>query len=630
LSQLQSAEPGDASGVADHGTVARDRSGLRGPTKLLQVAVDIAAVVLFSAEFVLLFAGAVSRYWFHRPLVWADELSITLLLWLAMLGAAVAMRRDEHLQLTFTLEKLSRLWQARMRSAVTCILFAFVACLLVPVIAYVDDEWTNLTPALGLPVSVRTAAMPVGFGLIFVELLARLLRDGQWRRIAASCGALTLVLLAFWAGQPLILAIGNYNLVVYFVVLLIALIFMGVPIGFSFGGATFLYLISTTEVPLTIVANRIAEGMSDPILLAIPMFVFLGSLIAMSGMARALVEFLITLVGHLKGGLSFVLLGGMYLVSGISGSKAADMAAISPVLLPEMERRGARRPELVALLAASGAMSETIPPSIVLIAVGAVTGVSIKALFAAGFIPAAICALTLMVIVLFRTRRSAEIPLKRATSSQIAKALWIALPALALPILIRYLVVNGITTATEVSVFGIAYTLLLGQLLYRKLEWAKLYEAALAASSLSGAILLILGFATAMAWALTQSGFSDQLNTLFHEMASDRIAFLAISILVFIVLGSFLEGIPAIVLLGPVMFPIAQGFAIVEVHYAMIVILAMGIGLFAPPFGIGFYYACAIGGASPDQVMRRIWSYLAFVLVGLVVVAAVPWLSLGK
>ncbi|MGH8431226.1 MAG: TRAP transporter large permease, partial [Solimonas sp.] len=457
----------------------------------------------------------------------------------------------------------------------------------------------------------------------------RLSRHADRRWTGLGFGAVAVLLAALWAGQPLVLAIGNYNLVVYFIALLVALIFIGVPIGFAFGIATLLYLVATTDVPLTVVANRIAEGMSDPILLAIPMFVFLGSLIAMSGMARALVELLIALVGHLRGGLSFVLLGGMYIVSGISGSKAADMAAISPVLLPEMERRGAQRPELVALLAASGAMSETIPPSIVLIAVGAVTGVSIKALFAAGFVPAAICALALMLIVLFRSRRTTEIPMERASGSRIAKALWIALPALALPVLIRYLVVNGITTATEVSVFGIAYAFVLG-VLYRRLEWAKLYDAALAAASLSGAILLILGFATAMAWALTQSGFSDQLNTLFHQIAANRTTFLAISIVVFIVLGSFLEGIPAIVLLGPVMFPIAQSFGIDEVHYAIVVILAMGIGLFAPPFGVGFYFACAIGGASPDQVMRRIWSYLAFVLVGLVVVATVPWLSIGK
>ncbi len=168
-----------------------------------------------------------------------------------------------------------------------------------------------------------------------------------------------------------------------------AAVLLGVPIGFAFGLATLAYLAIATHAPLSVVVGRMDEGMSSLILLAVPLFVFLGTLIEMTGMAQAMVGFLAALLGHVRGGLNYVLLGAMYLISGISGAKAADMAAVAPVLFPEMKRRGIDEGEMVSLLAASGAMSETIPPSIVLITIGSVTGVSIAALFTGGLLPAA-------------------------------------------------------------------------------------------------------------------------------------------------------------------------------------------------------------------------------------------------
>ena len=242
--------------------------------------------------------------------------------------------------------------------------------------------------------------------------------------------------------------------------------------------------------------------------------------------------------------------------------------------------------------------------------------------------PAAICSLCLIAIVAIRSRKERPVEVVRSRGRALAKAFAAAVPALLLPILIRTLVVEGITTATEVSAFAIAYTLCLG-LIYRSLSWRELYKAAVAAASLSGAIILILGLVTSMAWALTRSGFSFQLSAYFLSLPGGAVDFMLISIVIFIVLGSFLEGIPALVLIGPVLFPIAEEIGIHEVQYAIVAILAMGIGLFAPPFGVGFYYSSAIGGANPDRVLRTIWIYLGFVLIGTILVAAIPWFSVG-
>ena len=208
-----------------------------------------------------------------------------------------------------------------------------------------------------------------------------------------------------WICQPQLMTMGFGSLFVFFVVLVAACVAIGVPIAFAFGIATLSYLGLTTDMPLSVVVNRMDEGMSNLLLLSVPMFVFLGLLMEMTGIARVMVAFLAALVGHVRGGLSYVLLGAMYLVSGISGSKAADMAAVAPVLFPEMRRRGPHPGELASLLATSSAMSETIPPSLVLITIGSVTNVSISALFTGGLLPAAVAALALVVVAWCRSRK---------------------------------------------------------------------------------------------------------------------------------------------------------------------------------------------------------------------------------
>jgi tripartite ATP-independent transporter DctM subunit len=310
------------------------------------------------------------------------------------------------------------------------------------------------------------------------------------------------------------------------------------------------------------------------------------------------------------------------------------MAAVAPVLFPEMKLRGAKPGDLVALLAATGAQTETIPPSLVLITIGSVTGVSIAALFTGGLLPGVVLAITLCTLVWWRYRDEDLRHVSRASGGEIARALFIALPALALPFVIRYAVVEGIATATEVSTIGIVYALIVGfliygLLIYRNFNWRRIAPMLIETACLSGAILLIIGCATGMAWGLTQSGFSRALAAAMTGLPGGAASFIAVSIVAFVILGSVLEGIPAIVLFGPLLFPIARAVGVHEVHYAMIIILAMGVGLFAPPFGVGYYAACAIGRVDPAEGIRPIWGYLLALLVGLIVVAIFPWISVG-
>ncbi|WP_398499471.1 TRAP transporter large permease subunit [Variovorax sp.] len=591
--------------------------------------VESLAALLVLAEIVVLFAGVTARYAFHAPLVWSDELASILFLWLSMLGAVVALRRGEHMRMTAFVARLRPDTRALFDTFAITASVAFLALVAWPAIDYAHEESFVVTPALEISNAWRASAIPAGIALMGVVALLRLLRVCTLRQIAVAALGTVALVAAFWLAGPVLAPLGKLNLLIFFVGVVAFTVFAGVPIAFSFALATFGYLALTTRTPMLVMVGRLDEGMSHLILLAVPLFIFLGALIEMTGMARAMIQFLASLLGHVRGGLSYVLIGAMYLISGISGSKIADMAAIAPVLFPEMTKRGAKPGDLVALLSATGAQTETIPPSIVLITIGSVTGISIAALFTGGLMPAVVLGAMLCVVVWWRYRREDLSQVKRHGAREIGKLLLVALPAVLLPFVIRAAVVEGVATATEVSTIGIVYSALVGLLIYRQFDWRRLRPMLVETASLSGAIIFIVGCATAMAWGLTQSGFSQDLAKLMAGIPGGAYGFLAVSIVAFIVLGSVLEGIPAIVLFGPLLFPIAKAAGVHEVHYAMVVIFAMGIGLFAPPFGVGYYGACAVSKVDPDEGIRHIWGYMAALLAGLVLVAAIPWFSTG-
>ncbi len=592
----------------------------------LRRVVEIPAAAVLVAEVAILLAGIVARAVFDQPIIWSDELASILFLWLGMLGSAIAVQRGAHMRLTFFVSGLSPRAQSWMETLGVGAVALFLAMILYPTLQYHQDQAFVETPALGWPGTVRALALPAGCGLALLSCGARLWRHGVLQVLAVA-GVLAGFAGACALAAPAFSAMGNWALVVFFVGFLAAAVVAGVPIAFCFGLATVAYLLATTRTPLAVVVGRMDEGMSGLILLAVPLFVLLGQLVEATGMARVMVVFLASLIGHVRAGMSYVLIGAILLVSGISGSKTADMAAVAPVLFPEMRKRGMQDGELISLLAAAGAMSETIPPSIVLIAIASVTGVSIAALFTAGILPGLLLAAVLALVARYRAG-SEGVKVARASLRVVLRSLLVALPALVLPFLIRGAVVEGIATATEVSTIGIAFSIVLGLVVYRGgLTWGRVMPMLVQTASLSGAILFIVGAASGMAWALTQSGFSHDLAVAMARVPGGGTGFLLISILAFIVLGSVLEGIPAIVLFGPLLFPIARQLGINEVHYAMVVILAMGLGLFAPPFGLCYYAACIIGQVPPEAAMRRIWIYLLALLVGLLAIALVPGIS---
>ena len=410
-----------------------------------------------------------SRYVLHHALVWTDELATIIMLWLSMLGAVIAWRRSEHMRLTALARAIGGRASQWFDATVALIVAALALEMLPASQKLFVDDLIDVTPVLNLPRSWIIAAIFVGMALLLVLSITRLLEID--RGIVLRVFAVSVVVVAaFFFARPFFATLGNINLVIFFFFIVGGAIAIGTPIAFAFGFGTLTYILFATKVPLEVVVSRMDEGASNIVLLAIPMFILLGYLIVSGGIAQRLVAALASLVGHLRGGLGIVLVFAMYVVSGISGSKTADMAAVAPVLFPEMRRRGSEPNDLVAMLASAGAMAETIPPSLVLIIIGSVTGVSIGALFTAGLVPALLAAICLLVVILWRSRGDKVELAKRATLREIGIAMFAAIPSFALPFLIRAAVLGGVATATEVSTVGILYSVIVGAFLYRELK----------------------------------------------------------------------------------------------------------------------------------------------------------------
>lgn len=591
--------------------------------------VEAISALLLVALIGLLLTSVFYRYVLGTPIIFSDELSSLLFLWVVMLGSVIALDRGEHLRLAVVLNAVKPRVREFMEAVGMVAVGAFLVALLPPALEHVAFEADVASIGLGISMAYRVAGIPLGIALMLIVLGVKFFTQTSRRDIVLSILTVAAIVLAMWLLTPVFMHLGKGNILVFLIGVIAACLIIGVPIGFCFGLGALSFLLFSTHLPLTVVIGRMDEGMSNLVLLAVPVFLLLGCILDETGMGKAIVDFLASLLGHVKAGMSYVMLGSLYLVSGISGSKISDMATVAPALFPEMKRRGNKPEEMVALLGTGAIMADTVPPSIVLIVIGSVAGVSIASLFASGFVVAFFLLLILAIAARWKVRHERMEGVKRAPMAVIGRVLLIAAPALALPFLIRIAVGEGIATATEVSTFAVVYALVAGAVLYGGIRPTALYRMLVETASMSGAILIIMGTASAAAWVLTQTGFAQSLAQFMQGLPGGWIVFMFVTIATFVLLGCLLEGLPAIVLLAPLMFPIAKALGIDLVHYSMVVVVAMNIGLFIPPVGIGFYIACSIGKVEPDGAMRMVWFYLGALIIGLVAIALVPAISIG-
>jgi tripartite ATP-independent transporter DctM subunit len=476
---------------------------------------------------------------------------------------------------------------------------------------------------LNLPELSGSIWVAIGYLLLTIFVIDSF-REFTLRQLAAGAG---LFLIA--AAGLLAYRIGIDNLVFEldpgFVMLAVAAasLFAGVPISFVLGLTAFGFIFGTGTVPLSTAPYSFQTGISSFILLTIPFFMLAGVLMDKGGLANQLIRMLEPLTRGIRGGLLITQIVAVYLFSGVSGSKLADISAIGTVMRRPVKEAGIDESEAGALLACSAAMSETVPPSLAILILASITSLSVGALFMAGLLPAALIGIVLIVGVMWRGRGGRFPRSQPSNFGEFVRAVPGAIPALLLPLFLVGGIVFGVGTPTEVASFAVVYGLVIAATAYAHLNRIELLRAMAESATLAGITLLIVTTATLMAQMVTYDQIPKFLIGLLTSLGGQH-AFLLISLGMLVVVGMLLEGLPALLIFAPLLIPIAAVLGIDPLHYGILVVIAMGIGAFSPPIGIGYYVACTLAGTTPEKAFRASIFYHVMLLVGLVVLTFVP------
>lgn len=409
----------------------------------------------------------------------------------------------------------------------------------------------------------------------------------------------------------------------------VILLAMGIPIAFVLGLITMVHIVATGNFSyLSIVPNRIFGGLDSFVMLAVPFFILAGAIMNAGGASQRLVAFAAALLGHLRGGLALVSVATSMFFAGISGAATADAAAIGMVMIRAMERAGFGRAYSAALIATASLMGPIIPPSIILVLYGVVAEVSIASLFLAGVIPGLLIGFVLVALTVWKAKK-ANVPLEpRATRREIAGAFFPALPALLLPIIIIGGIVFGVATPTEAAALAVVLALLLGVFVYRELTIKDLPKVFGEAALISGAVLLIIGMASGFSWVLTAERIPQAISEWLLAITTDPIYLLLLINGLLLVVGCFLEGAAALIILTPILLPAVVEVGISPIQFGIIMSLNLVIGFITPPIGICLFVMCSVAKVSMEELIRAVWPMLLAMIGVLLLVTYVPHLTM--
>jgi len=412
------------------------------------------------------------------------------------------------------------------------------------------------------------------------------------------------------------------------VLLFLALVVIGVPIAFAMAMASSMFIFAEGRVPLALITQRLFSGVDSFPLMAVPFFILSGLVMDSGGISRRLIRLAKSLVGHIRGGLAMVVTVAEIFFSGISGSTTADISAIGSTLIPAMRKAGYTAEQAAAIVAGAASMGVLIPPCIMMVVLGSMVNISVGKLFIAGFLPGLLMAAGLLALIYFQARRGL-LPDARDPFSwrEIAGSLSDSLLALLLPVIIFGGILLGVATPTEIAAVAAVYSVAISAFAYKELDWPGLLHALEQTTVLTGVALLLIGFASTFSWILASQQFPAAIAGLMLSISREPWVFMALSVAVFLLAGVFLEGLPAIIVLVPILLPISTTLGIDPIHYAIVAIGAVGVGIFMPPLGIGILLAAALADRRVDQVGRVFIPYFLTLTLALIVIAYVQLLS---
>jgi TRAP-type transport system large permease protein len=412
-----------------------------------------------------------------------------------------------------------------------------------------------------------------------------------------------------------------------FLLVLFAVLTTGMPVAFALG-LTFLVMIRFfTELPLILLPQQIMVGADNYSLVAIPFFMFAAAIMAAGGITRRIIEALMALIGRVRGGLAITNVGASIAMGSFSGSSVADASMIGSMMIPEMKERGYPAASAAAVTAASSVIGVIIPPSIPMIVLGFITGTSVLAMFLGGILPGLMVGGALITAAWWSSRRQGIPRAERLPARRVLVALRDALWALGLPIIVVGGIRLGVFTVVESSVIAVAYALLVSGLVYRELTLAKLYRAAADAAVTSSVVMLIVAAATGSAWLMASEQVPQTIAAQMSQLTDNPVVFLLIAAAFLLVVGMVIDLTPALLILGPILMPVAISFGISPIHFAVVMVVSLAFGLVTPPVGTCLYLTSSIARVSAASVVRAMLPYLAVMLFTLLLIVLVPGLS---
>ncbi len=414
----------------------------------------------------------------------------------------------------------------------------------------------------------------------------------------------------------------------WLMLIFLATLFLGFPVAFCLG-LTSLAALWIQDVPLVLVAQRMFQGMNSFSLMAVPFFVLAGELMNRGGTTQRLINFSNMLVGRIPGGLAQTNVVASMFFGGISGSAVADAAAMGSILVPGMVRQGYGPGFSAAITAASSTMGPIIPPSIFMVIMGVTTGLSIGGLFAAGIVPGLMLGASMMAVAwIIAVRRQYPRDTQPVTLARFGRELTSAGPALLAPIIILGGILGGVFTPTEAAAVAVFYSFLLGVFVYRELTFAGLRAVLVQSGVTTAVLLLIIGTANIFAWVLTSEQIPHRIAQSMLGLTENPYLILLVINGFLIFIGMFLEGGAAIIILAPTLLAVAESVGIEPLHFGLVMVLNIAVGLLTPPLGVCLFVVCGVTGLSLSRVTRAVLPFLALEILVLLLVTYLPGLIL--
>ncbi|WP_404322772.1 TRAP transporter large permease [Cytobacillus firmus] len=410
--------------------------------------------------------------------------------------------------------------------------------------------------------------------------------------------------------------------------LLLLLFLINVPVAVALGLASMIVLMVQDNVPLMVIVQKMFTSTDSFTLMAVPFFILAGKLMESGGISKRLINFSSTLVGSLHGGLAMVSIVTCMFFAAISGSAAATTAAVGSILIPAMVKRGYDKSFSTAIQAAGGTIGVMIPPSVPLILFGVIAGASIGDLFIAGIIPGIFVGISLILVAYVISRKRDYGKEEKSSIKEVASAFKSAILAILMPVIILGGIYGGVFTPTEGSVVAVVYGLFVGLLIYKEIKWKDLPEIFISSVITSSVILFIISCASIFGFLLTREQIPAQISEGMLGITSNAIMILIIINVILLIVGTFLETSAAIVIMAPILVPIASAAGMDLVHFGVIMVVNLAIGMITPPVGINLFVASNIAKIRLEHIVRAIMPFIIVLIIDVLILSFMPSISL--